>query len=89
MSVDLKVLRHRPASVSSRTAKSSKKLNYDSYLYPGITYTGEDTAPDALYVLGNKVLRDISVLPVKLDIHRDTSHPYYTVAQKERIFFFK
>jgi len=73
-----KVLRRRPASASSRTAESSKNWSTnDSYLYPGFTYTGEETAPDALCVLGNKALRDISMLPAKLDIHRDTSHPYY------------
>jgi hypothetical protein len=40
-------------------------------------YTVEETAPDALCVLRNKVLPDISVLPTKLHTHRDTSHPYY------------
>jgi hypothetical protein len=68
-----------PTSISSLgPAGSSTKQKYNGYyLSLGFTYTGDETASDALCVLCNKVLPNSSMLPAKLHKHHDTNHPEY------------
>ena len=59
-----------------KTWKCSVIIN-DSYLSLGFTYTCDETVPDALRTLCNKVLKNSSVLPSKLHRYCDPNHPKY------------
>ena len=56
---------------------NSPVIYNDYYLSLGFTYTCDDTVPDALCAMCNKVLQHSSVLPAKLRRYCDTNHPEY------------
>jgi len=57
---------------------NSSVIYIDYYLSLGFAYTCDDTVPDALCALCNKVLQHSSVLPAKLCRYCDTTHPAYS-----------
>jgi hypothetical protein len=60
------------------TSESSTKRKYsDSSFSLGFTCTGDETAPDGLCVLCNKVLPNSSMLPARRRGYRHTIHPEY------------